>query len=188
MYGMDEGLGSPDRVNRATGPARWLAICVALVLVGCSSAPLRSTDPSGLPTNRPVARADLLAIGGARLFYPSSTIVRRVGADQTPTSPGQEPNPAYTGAILTARATPDQLYAWYGSQLRARGFDPANAYRPASQTSARAWQIHHRLQVQVGVFDPGRLAMDQGLVVPVPMGAVVYEMTLVGYPPGLPRD
>jgi hypothetical protein len=115
-------------------------------------------------------------------------VVRSVGADQTPTHPGEEPNPAYSGAILTAKASPGSLYAWYASNLSARGFAPTTDYRPSTQVSGQAWQLHHRLQVQVGVFDPTALRTDMHITVTVPVGSLLYEAVLVGYPPGLPKE
>jgi hypothetical protein len=134
-----------------------------------------------------VTRADLRVRPESHLFFPGSTIVAHVGADQTPTRAGEEPNPAYIGAVLIVGATSSQLYAWYGSRLQPRGFRPVTDYRLASQTSGRAWQIHHREQVQVGVFDPGLLKIDGRSSVVVAAGSIVYELDLVGYPPGLPR-
>jgi hypothetical protein len=125
---------------------------------------------------------------GARLYYPGSTVVRPVGASETPTHPGEEPNPAYTGAILTAAASPASLYAWYASALSARGYTPATSFRPSTQTSARAWQRHHRVQVQVGVLDPAALRADLGIVLTLRPHTVAYEAVLVGYAPGLPKE
>jgi len=163
-----------------------------VVLAACGSgSPSPATprlDASGLPVGQPVTQAEVARFPESRLQYPGSTVVRQVGASQTPTQPGEEPNPAYTGAILTAEATPSQLYAWYGAQLKARGFVPAVDYRPGSQTSGRAWQIHHRVQVQVGVFNPTFLRPDLGIDVTLRPGDIAYEAVLVGYPPGLPKD
>ena len=132
--------------------------------------------------------SDLATRPGAHLYYPGSTAVSRLGANQTPTEPGEEPNPAYVGSILTARVTPVQLYGWYARRLAALGYEPAAYYRPASQLSGWAWQRHHRLQIQVGIFDQRALQLDQGLDVALPAGAVIYEELIVGYPPGLPKD
>jgi hypothetical protein len=137
---------------------------------------------------RPVTEADLLGYPEARLYFPGSHLVKVVGADQSPTHPGEEPNPAFVGAILTVAATPSRLYDWYGTWLAGRGFTPATDYRPSTQTSGLAWQSHRRLQVQVGIFDPKRLESDQGLSVNSPPGTIVYEELLVGYPPGLPKQ
>lgn len=158
-----------------------------VALAGCHTTHRPTTDGSGLPADRPVKQADLLRYPQAHLYYPGSQLVKTVGADQTPTHPGEEPNPAYLGAILTVAASPPQLYDWYGRQLGGRGYVPAIDYRPSTQVSGQAWQSHHRLQVQVGVFDPVRLQADQGIRVAVPPGTVVYEVILVGYPPGLPK-
>jgi hypothetical protein len=114
--------------------------------------------------------------------------VRPVGASQTPTHTREEPNPAYTGAILTAPTSPAALYGWYAAALAARGYTPATPYPPSTQTSARAWELHHRIQVQVGVFDPVRLRQDTGVRVLLRPGHVAYEAVIVGYPPGLPKD
>ena len=149
-----------------------------------------AVDASGLPVHRPVLESDLRGQPGAHLYYPGSRLVSPVGADQTPTEPGQEPNPAYTGAILTVATTPARLYGWYSRQLAARGYVPTADYRPASQVSGKAWQRYHRVQVQVGVFDStghGVAAEGQGVAAAVPAGTLVYEEVIVGYPPGLPK-
>jgi hypothetical protein len=125
---------------------------------------------------------------GAHLYLPGSTVLRPVGATQTPTHRGEEPNPAYTGAILTASASPAALYAWYAAALAARGYTAATPFPPATEISARAWQLHHRIQVQVGVINPALLHQDAGLSVSLRPGSIAYEAVLVGYPPGLPRD
>lgn len=44
--------------------------------------------------------------------------------------------------------------------------------------SGAAWAFHHRLQVQVGVFAGP----------PPAAGTITYEVYLVGYAPGLPKD
>jgi hypothetical protein len=115
-------------------------------------------------------------------------VVRLVGASQTPTHPGEEPNPAYTGAILTAAASPDILYAWYTAALAARGYSPATSFRPSTQTSARAWQRQHRVQVQVGVLDPAALEAHLGISLALRPPTIAYETVLVGYAPGLPKE
>jgi hypothetical protein len=135
-----------------------------------------------------VTGAEVLRLPEAHLYYPGSTVVKAVGAGQTPTKPGEEPNPAYGGAILTARTSPASLHAWYEGSLAARGYTPATFYPQADQTSGWAWQLHHRLQVQVGIFDPAALRADAGIAVPLPAGTIVYEEVLGGSPPGLPRD
>jgi hypothetical protein len=113
--------------------------------------------------------------------------VRLIGSNQTPTRPGEEPDAAYTGAILTVHASSTALFAWYATMLNGRGFTPAIAHRLSTQTSGQAWQRHPRLQVQVGVFDPAALEAATGIRVGVPPGTIVYESILVGYRPGLPK-
>jgi hypothetical protein len=107
--------------------------------------------------------------------------------DQSPSGDPAEPNPAYTGAILIADVNPDQLFAWYGRVLTKAGFRPAPYFRPSDQTSGESWQFHHRLQVQVGIFDPTLLRSEAGLAIQVPPGETLYQAVLVGYAPGLPR-
>lgn len=158
-----------------------------IVAAGCHPSSHASTDGSGLPVNRPIKKADLLRYPQAHLYYAGSHLLKTVGSDQTPTRAGEEPNPAYIGAILTVAASPAQLYSWYGQQLNRQGFESTADYRPSTQISGQAWQSHHRLQIQVGVFDPLRLQADQGLTVAVPAGTTVYEVVLVGYAPGLPK-
>lgn len=172
------------------GSRASIAIALATTLMamaGCHSSSQPSTDASGLPVDRPVRQTDLLRYPEVHLYYPGAHLVKTVGADQTPTRPGEEPNPAYIGAILTVAANPAQLYEWYGQQLNRQGFDSTVDFRPSTQVSGQAWQSHRRLQVQVGVFDPLRLQGDQGVSVAVPAGTIVYEVILVGYAPGLPR-
>jgi hypothetical protein len=115
-------------------------------------------------------------------------VVRLVGASQTATRPGEEPDPAYTGAILTVGTSPGSLFGWYESALAARSYSPAIDHRLASQTSGRAWQRHERLEVQVGIFDPAALESDMRISVAVPAGTIVYEEVVVGYSPGLPKS
>jgi hypothetical protein len=165
-----------------------VAATVLLAIAGCAGSTGDHVDGSGLPTNRPVSQGDLSGLPGAHLYYPGSTVVQPVGASQTPTHPGEEPNPAYTGAILSAPASPAALYAWYAAALAARGYTAATSFRPSAQTSARAWQRRHRVQVQVGVFDLAALRADLGISVPVRPGVIAYEAVLVGYPPGLPKE
>jgi hypothetical protein len=156
-------------------------------LTACGSHTHVTTDSSGLPVNRPVKRADLVSRPEGHLRLPGSVIVQPVGMDQTPSKAGEEPNPAFTGAIFEVRATPSQLYAWYGSSLASRGFSPARYFMSADQTSGQAWQFRHRLQVQVAVFDPTLLWSDAGIAVNPTPGELVYESVLVGYPPGRPK-
>jgi hypothetical protein len=141
-----------------------------------------------LPTNRPVTRSEILRFPESHLYFPGSVVVRMVGASQSTTHPGEEPDTAYSGAILTARTSPGSLFAWYQDTLAGRGYTPATYYRLSSQTAGRAWQRHRRLQVQVGIYDAAALNADLGITVAPPAGILVYEEVLVGYPPGLPRD
>lgn len=156
-------------------------------VAACTSQTSVATDSSGLPVNRPVTRADLTSRPETHLRFPGSVVVKRVGMDETPNESGEEPNPAFTGAIFEAHATPSQLYAWFGSSLSKSGFGPARYFMQADQTSGRAWQFRQRLQVQVGVFDPNLLRSDAGIAVKPGPGELVYESVLVGYPPGLPK-
>lgn len=170
-----------------------VAVAIANLTAGCdghsSSVGLTppSTDKSGLPIAQPVTRSELLRFPVAHLRFPGSVTVEVVGMDQTPTRPGEEPNPAFTGAILVASTTPAALYLWYETALDKQGFRPASDFRPADQTSGQAWQRQTRLEVQVGVFDPVLLREDRGVAVNLKPGQVAYEAVVVGYPPGLPR-
>lgn len=114
-------------------------------------------------------------------------MLKLVGMDQTPNGDPEDPNPAYTGAILTAKATPGELFAWYNLALTRKGFAPALYFRPSDQTSGKAWQLHHRLEVQVGVFDPVLLHASTGISAGLSPGEIVYQAVLVGYLPGLPK-
>lgn len=114
--------------------------------------------------------------------------MKLIGADQSPTHTAGEPNPAYTGAILTASTTPAGLYGWFGARLDARGYRSTTAYPLADQSSGMAWEEHHRVQFQVEVFVPDLLRADTGLDVRLRPGQLVYEQVLVGYERGLPKD
>jgi hypothetical protein len=165
-----------------------VALTVAsLGWTACGGPSAVKVDASGLPTNQPVTRSELQHFPESHLFYPGSTMVRQIGANQTPTSPGEEPDAAYTGAILTAPVSSTALFVWYATMLNGRGFTAAISHRLSTQTAGQAWQRHRRLQVQVGVFDPAALEAATGIRVAVPSGTVVYESILVGYRPGLPK-
>jgi hypothetical protein len=146
-----------------------------------------ASDLSGLPTGRAITRADVSRLPEANLRFPGATVVKSVGMDQTPNGDPQDPDPAYTGAILTAKATLGELFAWYDSTLTRKGFVPALYFRPGNQTSGKAWQFHHRLQLQVGVFDPVLLRASTGVSARLSPGEIVYQAVLVGYLPGLPK-
>jgi hypothetical protein len=149
-------------------------------LTACSTSSAR-VDAFGLAIGQPITRDGLASHAESHLFYPGSTKVRDVGANQTPNETGEEPNPAYAGAILTAAVTPATLYAFYQRQLQARGFHQVNDYHLASQVSGEAWEVDQRVQVQIGVFDPARLEADQHIRAAVGPGRLVYEEVLVGY-------
>lgn len=134
-----------------------------------------------------MTRSELTRLPEAALRFPHSKLVKIVGMDQSPTHPGEEPNPAFSGAILTASTTPAALYSWYESALDRLGFAPTLDFRPSDQTSGHAWQLHHRLEVQVGVFDPKLLRDDARISITLRPGRLAYEAVVVGYPPGLPR-
>ena len=157
-----------------------VALIAATLVVACGSA-AGNVDAFGLPLGQPITRGELLAHDESHLFYPGSTLVREIGANQTPNSESEEPNPAYAGAILIASVTADELYTFYGNALRARGFRMVNDYRPSSQVSGEAWEVDQRVQVQIGVFDPGLLRADEGIGTIVGPGQLVYEEVLVGY-------
>ena len=147
-----------------------------------ASHPATPVDAFGLPIGQPLTRAELAAHSESHLYYPGSKVVRLVGSNQIAKTSEPEPDPAYAGAILTATATPDQLYGFYERQLRARGFVPEPDYHLASQVSGRTWEVDQRVQVQVGIFDPGLLEEDQHIATAPGPGELVYEVILVGYP------
>jgi hypothetical protein len=155
-----------------------------VALTACGRTPVPERDAFGLPLDRPISRADLGTHPEAGLSYPGSRLVRAVGSDQTAKPNGQEPDPAYGGAIFTAVTTPARLYAWYADWLTARGYHPVTYYRLTDQPSGVAWQVRDgREQVQVAVFDPRLLALDQHIRAPVAPGGLIYEELLVAYPP-----
>ncbi|HEY2043028.1 MAG TPA: hypothetical protein VGH11_10160 [Jatrophihabitans sp.] len=118
-----------DRTRLATA-----AVFVGLVaLTAGSSKPASRSDPFGLPTGRPISRADLGSHPEAGLSFPGSRLVKEVGSDQTAKPNGQEPDPAYLGAIFTAVTTPARLYAWYAQWLTTREYHPATYYRLTDQ-------------------------------------------------------
>jgi hypothetical protein len=163
-------------------------MAAGVMWAGCGGSAGVKIDASGLPTNRPVTQSDILRFPESHLYYPGSGVMRLVGASQSPTHPGEEPNTAYSGALLTAHTSPGSLFAWYQKTLATQGYTPATYYRLSSQTAGRAWQRHRRLQVQVAIYDPANLKADIGISVAPQTGTVVYEEVLVGYPPGLPKD
>jgi len=167
--------------------AALVAVAGLASVAACGNQTSVATDSSGLPVNRPVTRADLTSRPETHLRFPGSVVVKTVGMGETPNKSGEEPNPAFTGAIFEAHATPGQLYAWFGASLSRREFSPARYFMQADQTSGQAWQFRHRLQVQVGVFDPNLLRSDAGIDAEPGPGELVYESVLVGYPPGLPK-
>jgi hypothetical protein len=174
---MQSGTGDPTLRAKGFG----LLLGASALLAACSSTPT-AVDAFGLPVGRPITRHELLAHRVSHLFYPGSTLVHDVGADQTPNEKGEEPNPAYAGAILTAAASPAALYAFYRGQLEARGFHMVNDYHLASQVSGQAWEVDQRVQVQIGVFDPALLSADQHIRTAVAPGRLIHEEVLVGYP------
>ena len=151
-------------------------------LTACSaSTGSRGVDDFWLPVGQPITRAELAAYRESHLFYPGSKVIRSIGSNQISRPSEPEPDPAYTGAILTARVTADQLYAFYEHALSPQGFHTVNDYRLSSQVSGRAWEVDQRVQVQVGIFDPAMLEEDQKIATAPGPGDLVYEMVLVGY-------
>ena len=135
----------------------------------------------GLPINKPITQPELSAHPEAQLRYPGSLLVKSVGSDEVATG-DSEPDPAYSGAILTTTATATQLYAWYAQWLTAHGYHQVTYYRTSDQTSGVAWRAPGgREQIQVGVFDATELAAQQHISVRSDAGTVVYEQLLVGY-------
>jgi hypothetical protein len=177
-------LRSPSRTPRATHHRiahAVVAIAIVGVLTGCASKSGVRLDAFGVPVNAPITRAQLAALPEAKLRYPGSVEVKSIGSDEVATK-DPEPDPAYTGAILTAAATPTQLYAWYTQWLTARGYQQVTYYRMTDQVSGMAWRApKSREQVQVSVFDPAQLAEQQHITAQPPAGGVVYEAVLVGY-------
>ena len=108
-------------------------------------------------------------------------MVKLIGSDEVATR-DTEPDPAYAGAILTAKATAAQLYAWYADWATARGYHQVTYYRMSDQTSGVAWRAPGgREQVQVGVFDAAQLAAQQHIDASSSPGTLIYEEVLVGY-------
>ena len=140
-----------------------------------------AVDAFGLPIGQPLTRAELAAHSESHLYDPGSKVIRLVGSSQIAKTSEPEPDPAYAGAILSATVTADQLYAFYGQQLRARGFYAEPDYHLASQVSGRTWEVDQRAQVQVGIFDPVLLEEDQHVATAPGPGGLVYEVILVGY-------
>lgn len=116
-----------------------LTLVAGILISGCAGETHTATDASGLPTGRAITRADLARIPEAKLRFPGATVVKLVGMDQTQNGEPEDPNPAYTGAILTAKATPAELFSWYDSVLTPKGFVSAVYLRPSDQTSGQAW-------------------------------------------------
>jgi hypothetical protein len=172
---------------RLAGAALLLTAVAAIT--ACGGTPPTRTDSFGLPLNHPIVRAELATHPEAELSYPGSQLAKVVGSDQIAKPNGQEPDPAYSGAIYTATATPAQLYAWYATWLTSRGYHPVTFYRLTDQPSGVAWQVHEgREQVQISVFDPQLLARDQNVTPTVPAGGLIYEEVLVAYPPPVDNE
>lgn len=161
-----------------------IAASVASAIIGVTACGAESSvrlDSFGLPINRPVTRAELLSHPESTLYYAGSVVVQTIGSDELATSDA-EPDPAYAGAILTAAATPTQLYAWYATHLAAGGYLPVTYYPMSDQPSGRAWRASKsHEQVQVSVFDRTKLAAQQHIIADVPPDGVIYEVVLVGY-------
>jgi hypothetical protein len=174
---------------RPRADCRAILRCVGVALLtltlgatACSASSAVHKDGFGLPTNRPLTRAELLSHPEAQLRYPDSRIVREIGSDEVAMPHENEPDPAYAGAILTAAATPERLYAWYSTQLAAAGYREVTFYRNPDEVSGKAWRAPNgREQIQVAVFDPAQLAAQQKVTAAAPAGGVVYQQALVGY-------
>jgi hypothetical protein len=166
------------------GTARALAAFVMgawLACAACSAQKSVHLDAMGLPTNRPITRIELSGRPEAQLRYPGSTVVKVIGADEVATR-DPEPDPAYAGAILTAKTSAAQLYAWYADWAKAHGYHQVTYYRMSDQTSGVAWRAPGgREQVQVGVFDAAQLAAQQHINASAGAGTLIYEQVLVGY-------
>jgi hypothetical protein len=158
-----------------------LAACSSSGPSGGGATATDHVDAFGLPIGKPITRAELATHAESHLFYPGSTVVRSVGSNQIANPAAGEPDPAYAGAILTASATADQLYAFYQQQLLARGYHSVTDYRLSTQVSGRAWEVDQRVQVQVGIFDPALLQQDQNITAVAEPGELIYEVVLVGY-------
>ena len=152
-----------------------------MACAACTSRAGVRLDAMGLATNGPITLAELSAHPEAQLRYPRSLVVKIVGSDEVATG-DSEPDPAYAGAILTTTATNAQLYTWYAQWLTDHGYHQVTYYRMSDQTSGVAWRAPGgREQVQIGIFDPTKLAAQQHIGVPAGAGSVVYEQLLVGY-------
>ncbi|HET9188150.1 MAG TPA: hypothetical protein VFN80_09360 [Acidothermaceae bacterium] len=152
------------------------AMAAALVLTACGAR--RETDALGLSLSKPVTRQLLQDRPESALLYPGSRAVRKVGADEQAQPGGEhEPDPAYAGSVATASVDAASLFAWYSTQLGARGYQPATYYPLSTQVEGRAWTIPHtKDQIQVAVYRDG-----QGPARQVSIGAIEYEEILVAY-------
>jgi hypothetical protein len=169
---------------RGIASASISVVVSVVVLTGCGSGPAVRFDRLGLPSDRPVTQQDVRRLPDAALSYPGSTVARAIGMDERKQAGEHEPDPAYAGTIAVAPATVDELFAWYGRQLTARGYRPATYYKLAGQSTGRAWTAPgNREQVQVGVYPPGSAAV--GSVPPghVGYGAIVVNYRVTGPPP-----
>jgi hypothetical protein len=172
---------TPRGWRREFALASVAAAIFGVLAGGCASKSGVRLDAFGVPVNAPVTRAQLAVLPEANLRYPGSVEVRTIGSDEVKTKDA-EPDPAFAGAILTAAATQSQLYAWYTQWLTARGYQQVTYYRMTDQVSGMAWRAPKgREQVQVSVFDPAQLDVQQHITAQAPIGGVVYEAVLVGY-------
>lgn len=164
--------------------ARSAVLLVAAAwLSACAGHPSAARDHFGLPIERPILHSDVAAHREARLAYPGSQMVRLVGSDQTAQSRGDEPDPAYSGAVYTVAATPSQLYRWYAAWLLRHHYRPVTYYRQTDQPSGVAWQVSAGPeQVQIAVFDPRLLTASTRITAWAPAHGLIYEEVLVAYP------
>lgn len=84
---------------------RWFITFAAIILTGCGG----------------VTYKDLQSHAEAQLYYPGSHVISKAGADeQSGLDTGRIPAKATTA--LASSAPVPQIYAWYETQLRSRGW------------------------------------------------------------------
>jgi hypothetical protein len=156
---------------------RLLPASSAIVLAAGCGGHSASVDGLGVPLDRPVTQRELLALPDSSLLYPTSHLIRRVGADEQAQPGDHEPDPAYAGVIATASVSAAALLAWYDRTLTARGYLRATYYRQSNQVDGAAWTVpNSKEQIQVGIF-----ASTAEITGSAPHGSLAYQQMLVNY-------
>jgi hypothetical protein len=167
----------PRYVRYATSAVVATAIIVGAVLItkALTAGPASPTlDSNSLPIG-PVSYDFIHARPDASLRYPGSTIFSPFGTGER-IDPVTGKQGAYIGAVMTTSASPDQIYEWYGTQLRGLGWTSLGAAsRLGTQVSAQRYERGTRELFLVAIDDPTLLQATIGRA--PPPSVTVYEYT-----------